>query len=428
MKHRSKRKSEFKYVALYSLMKVPGSKLNKAIRVRRDNDNVEADIGFIGKKLDVGGLSRFIGANLVATPLMNVDTDGNGVVDNFTSQTVANTTTYSLDSLANAQKINVTASSGAGRSLILQMGIGILAGQTATLKIDYKLNIGVAGFTGKVRFDWYTAGDVFISSSDVDLTVDTGTGFVTATNTATATATTAKATISFHARTTGAGQTGTVWYKNASMTISNNSAYIVTWYDQSGNGNHATQATASNQPRIINAGVLEKDTKGNSSIRAISANDTLLTALYNATFDISANMTINAVHDPITTGGGSVGRLVSKNDTSDYALYLGGSNVMRMSATTNSTTQAYALATTNISTVVVAGNSIAKFTWQGNDAGTDIAIQATATGNNSLNLFNRASLTRGYDGYVSEVIIFNNAMSDANRLKLESNQIRRYRS
>lgn len=37
-----------------------------------------------------------------------------------------------------------------------------------------------------------------------------------------------------------------------------NSAYIVTWYDQSGNGRHYTQATAANQPRIVNAGTIDK--------------------------------------------------------------------------------------------------------------------------------------------------------------------------
>jgi hypothetical protein len=38
-----------------------------------------------------------------------------------------------------------------------------------------------------------------------------------------------------------------------------NSGYVVTWYDQSGNGNHVTQATASAQPRIVNNGILERD-------------------------------------------------------------------------------------------------------------------------------------------------------------------------
>lgn len=35
------------------------------------------------------------------------------------------------------------------------------------------------------------------------------------------------------------------------------SGFIVTWYDQSGAGIHATQATQASQPRIVNAGVLD---------------------------------------------------------------------------------------------------------------------------------------------------------------------------
>ena len=36
-----------------------------------------------------------------------------------------------------------------------------------------------------------------------------------------------------------------------------NSCYVVTWYDQSGNGCDITHATASKQPRIVNSGTLE---------------------------------------------------------------------------------------------------------------------------------------------------------------------------
>lgn len=39
--------------------------------------------------------------------------------------------------------------------------------------------------------------------------------------------------------------------------IGGSSAYVTTWYDQSGNGADATQTTSGNQPRIMNAGVIE---------------------------------------------------------------------------------------------------------------------------------------------------------------------------
>lgn len=39
--------------------------------------------------------------------------------------------------------------------------------------------------------------------------------------------------------------------------VGSNSAFVVTWYDQTGNAEHANQATAANQPRIVNAGVYD---------------------------------------------------------------------------------------------------------------------------------------------------------------------------
>jgi trimeric autotransporter adhesin len=39
--------------------------------------------------------------------------------------------------------------------------------------------------------------------------------------------------------------------------VGNGSGFVTTWYDQSGNGRHATQTTAANQPQIVSNGVLE---------------------------------------------------------------------------------------------------------------------------------------------------------------------------
>jgi hypothetical protein len=44
------------------------------------------------------------------------------------------------------------------------------------------------------------------------------------------------------------------------------SAFVATWYDQSGNNRHATQATPGLQPRIINAGIIEKNSSNRPSI------------------------------------------------------------------------------------------------------------------------------------------------------------------
>lgn len=42
--------------------------------------------------------------------------------------------------------------------------------------------------------------------------------------------------------------------------------YVVTWYDQSGNANHATQSTTSAQPKIISSGTWLTDASGNKTV------------------------------------------------------------------------------------------------------------------------------------------------------------------
>jgi len=62
---------------------------------------------------------------------------------------------------------------------------------------------------------------------------------------------------------TDIGFTSDVLDTTALLTFAgSNSAYITTWFDQSGNGINAVQVTASNQPNIVSAGVLyEIDSK-----------------------------------------------------------------------------------------------------------------------------------------------------------------------
>lgn len=51
--------------------------------------------------------------------------------------------------------------------------------------------------------------------------------------------------------------------------VSGGDGFVTTWYDQSGNGNNVTQANASNQLQIVNAGVLNTN-NGKPAIRKIT--------------------------------------------------------------------------------------------------------------------------------------------------------------
>lgn len=52
--------------------------------------------------------------------------------------------------------------------------------------------------------------------------------------------------------------------------VGSDSCFVTIWYDQSGNGNHARMTSASNQPRIVNAGVLEVK-NGLPAVRSVFA-------------------------------------------------------------------------------------------------------------------------------------------------------------
>jgi hypothetical protein len=66
-----------------------------------------------------------------------------------------------------------------------------------------------------------------------------------------------------------------------------NNGFVVTWYDQSGNGLNVTQATAASQPRIVNAGVVDK-LSGKPCIYFNGTNNRLQTAtITNATYPLT---------------------------------------------------------------------------------------------------------------------------------------------
>jgi hypothetical protein len=66
--------------------------------------------------------------------------------------------------------------------------------------------------------------------------------------------------------------TGDIFYiRNVVITQTTADGHVSTWYDQSGNTKHATQATAANQPKIVDAGVLVLS-NGNAAIKATSNN------------------------------------------------------------------------------------------------------------------------------------------------------------
>jgi PKD repeat protein len=67
--------------------------------------------------------------------------------------------------------------------------------------------------------------------------------------------------------------------------------FVVTWYNQNGSGNHATQSTAANQPQIVTSGVVELSSSL-PTIKLDGSNDFLL---FSSVFTSTINLTTFAI-------------------------------------------------------------------------------------------------------------------------------------
>lgn len=88
-------------------------------------------------------------------------------------------------------------------------------------------------------------------------------------------------------------------------------AYVTTWYDQSGNGRNAVQGTNANQPRIMLAGVIERQ-NSRPALRFLGINQQLATAsftafssaaCFNGVARVNTNLTYNAILSKTGSGG-----------------------------------------------------------------------------------------------------------------------------
>ena len=189
--------------------------------------------------------------------------------------------------------------------------------------------------------------------------------------------------------------------------IGSDNGFIVTWYDQSGNNNNATNAAASTQPQLLNAGAFitmsGKPTGQGNTARLLN---------------ISTPLTgVSAFSMYITGGNSTTGRMVADNNSFNHFIEGGvSSNRIRV------------VSVVNLSSRIFQNNSI--ISWDRNGA------NATVYENNVLNtstasmgtsnaefgqIFNvNSSGANGTDGQISEVVIWDSDQS-ANRDGITTN-------
>ena len=221
--------------AAYSLRKLRLDYDGPAIRVRRTTDNSEQDIGFNGSgQIDREALADFAQEVVIYTSDFtsgNEDlSEGNGIgTDGETIAGVSDAYKFTLTGGFNLHDVRV---SGAKLSTKYRYQFDYYIPSTNTLLNRIHLTHTVEG-------PYFTELDTWANAS-VEVEHNVTSFLIRGTNGTTAVY----------------SADGDVFYLKNIVITELPSLAVTTWYDQSGNGNDATQATAANQPKIVNAGAL----------------------------------------------------------------------------------------------------------------------------------------------------------------------------
>jgi len=177
------------------------------------------------------------------------------------------------------------------------------------------------------------------------------------------------------------------------------SGFVTTWYDQSGNAKDSTQATATAQPRIVNAGVLDL-VNGKAAILGDGSNDTL----FNTTLSLSNPSSIFTVVDKVGNTG-IFGLITNLNrlggafslTATGYTFYQDGAVFTPAYANNNQSLLVAKTATTGTDWEFYGNNTTV--TNSGQDIGTKIGSR--------VDLFDRFAVASRCNMYMQEYIIWN---------------------
>ena len=204
-------------------------------------------------------------------------------------------------------------------------------------------------------------------------------------------------------------------YSNPDLVNINQNIFVVTWFDQSGNGKNPTNGTAGQQPRLVNAGNLELS-GGKVAVRFTKTSSQNLT-IADTTANIN-NMSSYWVGAFVTLTNNQVGySLATVNrfyfpyfaTTNTLAAYNTSATAIQLDAGVSTNRKLYELIAPSPS------NSSVVQAWTNGTAKTTFAI-ATAFATSNIQLGTAATLY--FDGYIQEVIGY---QSNANRLEKETN-------
>jgi hypothetical protein len=206
------------------------------------------------------------------------------------------------------------------------------------------------------------------------------------------------------------------------------SCYVSAWYDQSGSGMNALQATVDRQPRIMNTGVLDK-VNGAPAIKGDGVDDQMIFPLGSLTaFPVSINLVL------AKTSTSEQGAWVKLGLSGGISIGVGGTPTYLTPGENIVALKEFASWVPTFGVLA----SAATITYTQDATTSSTAIYQNGTAVSVPNTFSAPLALDGGDGYlfglyysgrqrwsvnpIAEVILFPSLLSSANRLNLERNQ------
>ena len=401
--------------AYYSLRQFTEAETLNAIRVRRSSDDTEQDIGFDANgDLDTTALLAFVNEDYnTYTSDFSSGTDGwfanggtadgniDGISDGTTSKDDVLRLTLSGGAISHSVRLNGAIDVGNVHDVSFEYYIpsgqtmdGILFRTDNGVDGNYQQSV-VGTWTSVTIEDWsITQGDQFrIYATDGGSSTVDGDGDV-------------------------------FYLKNIVVTQTTADGAVTTWYDQSGNGNNATNSTESEQPLIVSGGTLvEENSKAaldfdgvDDNLNSVGADLVTGNSPY-AAFTIAKSTTtvssdyyfgINATQNG--AGAGSTSTL-----TPEFAIRVNGNCIFSDSASGSQ----------ELLSLLYDGTTIQNHSLHIN--GTSSAVSSSANGTSPMNIASGDfriggwGVTAGYlNGTIQEIIIFDSNQS-SNRTGMETN-------
>ncbi len=418
--------------AAYSLRKVKSDYEGSAVKVRRSSDGELQDIGFDNNgNLDTTALLAFVGGenlllqsedfttswsldNVISTANVTTDPNGTENADLLDDGTASSTQHWIYQSSSFSNSTTYTLSFYAKYQSRQYMAVNIYNGSTSQYVYFDIQNGSIYGSTGDVTASITSVGDGWYRVVYTRTMAATGSPNFRI----------AMADDSRNITYTGSNKQTYIWgaqleegstastYNKTTTGIGGDGA-VTTFYDQTGNGNHATNSTASEQPLIVSGGRL-RELKSKAAINGNGTDDILSLS---TGLNLSSGYSIFQVVQ--VPSANSYGMTINSSDTSNFSRTMIFDDLYRLAADG-----------TNYDNYSTSGNKGAQYLWSSivdgsgnldtNRNGSAYGSTITSvTGTFEFDIIGTNIGANSFE-YFQELIVFNSDQS-TNRTGMETN-------